>query len=1125
MDKGRLNEIFNDASEAIVIFDKQGGIIYFNATAHHLFQYTSNEAEGKSIFDLIEQEIHQELQDFLMSLSISKQVLEKKAFIIRQDEQLLPVSFLLSTIAHEKGDIYMMVIEALAAGEDALSLNYKLLADNVPDTVSLYNAQFHCLYVNPAVQQLYGYRQPEYIGIGGFLELIADEDKTRVHEEIERDAQQRTALSTYTYRAFRSNGDLTWIQNTVKRTFDTQGKLNRFIAYEKNSLHEPKSIPSVASDAALLLLDAHWNINYVSPATTSLLDVAMIQGRAFTDLLHPEDQHMLQHTHESVILNGISSSQYRVKIRQENTFIPIKLILDKFYNEKGERTHTTARLYPVHESEIADLQSTPQYLELIAKHVEEVVCFFQPDFTLKYISPSVRQLLGYSQDELQGRSIFNIIFPEDRSKVKYRFQQVLSAVGEAFRCRFMTKEGTRLELVLDFRMLEVSSNDKEALPFLMLLKPAPPVNSLSDPAELFAEVFNYLADAIALVALPSLTIQRVNTKFLEIFETSAREAEGKQVQDLFDKASNLQHLENALLNAKAFQQNIRCVNSLQKPFWANAAVSFFETKHQNFALLRISDISELKENEEKLQKARSEAEDTLKTREAFLSTMSHEIRTPLNAVLGMTHLMLQGTPREDQVKLLQTLKFSGDSLTALINDVLDYSKIEAGKLEFAREDFNLREFLKGIKLTYKNLAHNKGLLFRTLLEEDLPDILNGDVNRLGQILNNLLSNAIKFTEDGQVILSVYVDAEQENEYTLLFEVSDTGIGIPKDKQAIIFDPYQQASQRTFRYFGGTGLGLSIVKKLTDIFGGEIDLQSQEGRGTTFKVKIPFKKAEHGSSFASQSNQSFIHEFQPLEGLKVLYVEDVIPNQFLMEGLCDTWHIQLDTALNGLEALEKVKQNHYDLILMDIQMPEMDGFEAAREIRNLQDPHYSNIPILALSASVSDGTRMQIKENGMDDYITKPINPKDLHHKLSHFSKIVNANIVSSTASAEHEQEVLTNDVFLDAPDFSQLRALYINDLSDYVKILQQILKLTEESTVTMKQALQIGHKELFRSNGHKIMSYIKLMKLQQLEELVNNIKREFDKYSNSSGQYVRTLNQHFNHFISNLKREIEEHAS
>ncbi|WP_277487821.1 PAS domain-containing protein [Catalinimonas alkaloidigena] len=349
MDKGRLNEIFNDTSEAVVIFDKQGSIIYFNSTASRLFQYTSAEAEGKSIFDLIEQDIHQNLRNFLSHKpGFSSQTLEQKAFIIRQDEQLLPASFLLSSITHEKGDIYMMVIEALAASEDALSLNYKLLADNVPHIVSLYNAQLQCLYVNPAVRQLYGYRQAEYIGVGGFVALVADEDKARILQEIEQDTKERVALKTYTYCAYQSNGELVQVQNIVKRTFDTQGNLNRLIAYEKGAEYEPpisSPAPELSSQAALLLLDAQGKINYISPATTSLLDIDMYQGKNFIDMLHPSDQQRLRYAREETILNGIVSLQYQCRVKQDNSFVPMRVMLDKFYNAQGQQTHTTVRLY------------------------------------------------------------------------------------------------------------------------------------------------------------------------------------------------------------------------------------------------------------------------------------------------------------------------------------------------------------------------------------------------------------------------------------------------------------------------------------------------------------------------------------------------------------------------------------------------------------------------------------------------------------------------------------------------------------------------------------------------------------------------------------------------------------
>ncbi|WKN33247.1 PAS domain S-box protein [Porifericola rhodea] len=1126
MDKGKLNEIFNDATEAVVIFDQQGSVIFLNSAAANLFQYSSADAEGKSIFDLIEQDVHYEIRSYLHQRPTQPEqsFFEQKAFIIRQDEQILPVSFQLSTITHEKSNIYMMVIEALAAGEDALSLNYKLLADNIPDIVSLYNAQHQCLYVNLAVRQIYGYRQAEYIGIGGFFELIVDEDKARLQQEIAEDTRNRVALKTYTYRAYQSNGDLIQVQNVVKRTYDTQGELSRLIAYEKKLAQDRESVPPPAPETALFLLDAQWKVNYISSSAHKLLDTQGLEQQAFTDLLHPEDQPKILKAKEEAVLNGISSTQNLIRIKQGDTYLRVRAMLDRFYNDKGEQTHATVRLYPIQEFDIAPELPTPHYLHLIAKHVEEVVCFFQQDYTIKYISPSVFQLLGYSSQELEGKQLIDFVHTDDKLKAQIYFQNASKLKAETLRCSFVCKDGATIKLELDFRIIEEPIQSRDTLPLLLILKQPIHTSNNTEPSALFEEVFHYLADGIALIELPSQKLTKVNPKFLEVFQADTEDAISTDLSQLFDQCIDISPLVKALQDKKALQQNFKCVNLKKQSFWANVALSFFQAGGQTYALLRISDISDFKQNEEKLQEAWAEAEQTLKTREEFLSTMSHEIRTPLNAVLGMTHLMLQGTPREDQIKLLQTLKFSGDSLTALINDVLDYSKIEAGKLEFAKDDFNLREFLQGIKMTYKSLAQEKGLLFRTLVEDELPEVLNGDVNRLGQILNNLLSNAIKFTEDGQITLSICVDKETEEKIILLFEVVDTGIGIPDNKQAVIFDPYKQASERTSQYFGGTGLGLSIVKKLVDMFDGEIELLSEENKGSTFKVKIPFNKSELAISHPSQSDQSFIHKFQPLDGLKVLYVEDVIPNQFLMEGLCDTWHIQLDTALNGLEALDKVKQNHYDLILMDIQMPEMDGFEAAQEIRKLEDPHYSNIPILALSASVSDRTRLRIKENGMNDYIAKPIDPKDLHHKLSFFSSIKANSLVAPAAEmGEGENDVLTENILLDNPDFSQLKALYINDIPDYVKILEQILKLTESSNVSILNALKISNVEMFRVNNHKLMSYVRLMRLEHLEEVIDEIKAQFDSQNPSFDDLAPVIKLHLNNFIHNLKREIEDH--
>jgi len=1120
MDKGRLNEIFNDASEAVVVSDSQGVLLYFNTAAQELFQYNTSEFERINLLDLLAYGIHEELLAFLQNKQGGqKHIMEQEALIILKNRRQLRANLLLSTITHEKGNIHMMVVEPLTKQEDPLTSDYQLLAESLPDVVSFYDAQNRCLYVNPAVRHIYGYQTAEYRDKGGFLSLITQQDKDTLTRQLDEDTKSQIHVKTYSYHAYQHDGAVIQVEATIRRFFDAAGKVYRLIVFEKTVEAKPGP-KNIATPAPMLLLNGEWQLTYINQEASNILDAPETHV-PFSKLVHTDDISILEDEQEDIVYNGIVRTQRRLRLRSSEGFQLFRVIFDKFFDEGGNLTYTALRLYTVEEHESVPQEGGNQYLKLLAEHVDEVVCFFQQDFSFRYVSPTVNQILGYTQQELEGKSFFDLVHPEERTYVVEAFRENMTAPPHNLSCRFMTKSGAFVVLQLDFRVLESLPESQQILPFLALLKHVPHLQGMVEPAAIFSEVSDHLTDALAMVELPSMTISKVNQHLLSTFGTERTSLEGKTFLSLFEESDELVQLEKTLQRAEEpFQKDMLCAGQPQSAFWANVAVSFFLHRERQYALLRITDISERKAREEQLRQARQEAENILKSREEFLSTMSHEIRTPLNAILGMTHLMLQGQPREDQVKLLQTLKFSGDSLTALINDILDFSKIEAGKLEFAQDDFNLREFLHSIKLTYKNLAQDKGLIFRTLLEEELPEVVNGDVHRLGQILNNLLNNAIKFTEDGYIILSVYVESEEDDHYLLLFEVADTGIGVPEEKMAVIFDPYQQASQRTSRYFGGTGLGLSIVKKLVEQSEGYIQLESEEGRGTTFKIKLRFNKPDNNNSTLRDSDRSFIHEFQPLDGMKVLYVEDVIPNQFLMEGLCDTWHIQLDTALDGLEALEKVKDNHYDLILMDIHMPGMDGFEAAQEIRNLRDPHYSHVPILALSASVSDKTRKRILEQGMNDYIAKPINPRALHQKLRQYAK--SASTTTAEGSDTSWEAHITPEVKIDTPDFSQLQELYLSDREGYVTIIRQVLKLSEESASTIREALRLDKKEQFRSSGHKIMSYVRLLNLTHLQELLEDIKASFEEYSRSPQDTIQRLNAHFNSLAATLQKEIQQ---
>ena len=376
--------------------------------------------------------------------------------------------------------------------------------------------------------------------------------------------------------------------------------------------------------------------------------------------------------------------------------------------------------------------------------------------------------------------------------------------------------------------------------------------------------------------------------------------------------------------------------------------------------------------------ARKKAEEAAQSKQLFMSTMSHEIRTPLNEVIGITNLLLQGNPREDQMDYIKTLKFSGNHLLTLVNDVLDYNKMESGKIIFEQTQFNLSDFLDEILRSYSFRAKAKNLSFDIKKANDLPSQVIGDPIRLNQILSNLLSNALKFTLFGSIQVIVKELNRTNNQSKMEFTVTDTGIGIPKDKHSLIFDSFTQASSDTTRHFGGTGLGLAICKKLIELQGGTITIDSEPEKGSTFAFVISFGISEKGvQGPTSEVPESFIG----LEGKKVLVAEDNKVNFFVANKFLVGWGILVTHAENGQIALDILDKEDFDLILMDLHMPVMDGIEATRIIRKSDIPRIKDIPIVALTAAIMSESHDKIDDLKINDYVLKPFKPHDLFERI------------------------------------------------------------------------------------------------------------------------------------------------
>jgi signal transduction histidine kinase/CheY-like chemotaxis protein len=378
-----------------------------------------------------------------------------------------------------------------------------------------------------------------------------------------------------------------------------------------------------------------------------------------------------------------------------------------------------------------------------------------------------------------------------------------------------------------------------------------------------------------------------------------------------------------------------------------------------------------------LQATIAETKALAESRSVFLSTMSHELRTPLNAVIGMTNL-IKDTATEEQTENLDILEFSAVSLLTLVNDILDYNKSENDKIELENLPVQLPILLHKVCSGLQQKAAEKGIEVLLEVDDKLKDQwVIADPTRLTQIIYNLAGNAIKFTERGTVSVKAIAGQESDEQIMVSFSVTDTGIGISADRQQVIFEPFIQASADTTRHYGGTGLGLAIVKRLLKLFNSTIELESQPGKGSVFSFAIQFnvyKGKINPVSIYTAVNSS-------LESLSILIAEDNPVNALLLVKLLSKWNIKAIVTNNGREAVDKLLSNTFDVVLMDLHMPVMDGYQATLAIRSLNEPAKALVPIIALTASVSHNIHDKIKEAGMNDYLSKPFQPASLYEKL------------------------------------------------------------------------------------------------------------------------------------------------
>ncbi len=503
------------------------------------------------------------------------------------------------------------------------------------------------------------------------------------------------------------------------------------------------------------------------------------------------------------------------------------------------------------------------------------------------------------------------------------------------------------------------------------------------------------------------------------------------------------------------------------------------------------------------------AENAVKAKQQFLSNMSHEIRTPMNAIIGFTKVVLKTELSAKQKEYLNAIKMSGDALIVLINDILDLAKVDAGKMTFEKIPFKLKSSISSMLHLFETKIQEKNLKLVKEYDPNIPSIVIGDPVRLHQIILNLVSNAVKFTSKGKITVSVKLiqdDQNTDDDITIEFAVTDTGIGISKEKIETIFDNFQQATSGTSRIYGGTGLGLAIVKQLVETQGGTINVESKVDRGTTFSFRLNFQK----TNLEAELNTEILELDPEINNIKVLVVEDIALNQLLMKTLLDDFGFQRDIAENGKIAIEKLQNNTYDIILMDLQMPVMNGFETTEYIRKIMN---LKIPIVALTADVTTVDLAKCKLVGMNDYIPKPVDERLL------YSKIV---------SIVKKHSTLKSDDFKAENIEKSINLQYLNTLTKsnpklMMAMIEAYLQQTPPLIKAMRESLNEEDWPLLKSSVHKMIPSFSIMGINpKYEEMAKKVQESAIEHENPQeiSKLVLELDTVFTQSCKELEIEI-----
>ena len=812
------------------------------------------------------------------------------------------------------------------------------------------------------------------------------------------------------------------------------------------------------------------------------------------EILHPKDREIAEKDLEKLVeTNEIITGEYRT-IRADGEMIWSRTYMIPITNQAGQLVQINGLSYEITERKEREneLEKTRNMYKNVVNTQKEMICRFKPDTTLTFVNQAYCDSFALNKDKLLGRKFIELIPEGNHDFVKRQIKKVIAKKekvsyehhtklenGELAYTRWVdypifNDNGELIEIQsMGWDITEIKNKQEE----------------LEKSKDQLSSILNNTKDVIWSLSWPELELNFISAACEGLYGYSPEE-----FQENPELYQEITHPEDKDIIEDSFKdlQREGEVERIRRIIDKEGNVKWIKDKSrmiydESDEIIRIDgiaiDITEQKEMEEKLKKEKEKAEKANKAKSEFLANMSHEIRTPLNAVIGFSQILEEELDKSEHQEYLNSIKSASNSLLNLINDILDMSKIEADRTDIKFEHFKLNKLLGEMEDIFSNEARNKGLDF--LIDNNNQSVkIKLNQNKLRQILINLIGNAIKFTKEGYVKVIVKTAIKGKQQLDLELIVEDTGIGIDKKDQEKIFKAFTQQDGQSTREFEGTGLGLAITKKLTDLMDGKIDLESQKGAGTKFILTfndLEYKEIKESKN--KKENLNFSEEIE-FENAKILVVDDIKSNRDFLKLKLENKGLEVIEAKDGKEATELIKDESFDLVIMDLKMPVMDGYQALTEIRNKE----YQLPVIAFTASATKEEKEKVKEAGFDNFLAKPITNEDLFEavgKYLEYRKKADTNIKEAELDfSKVNQEIidkLEKEFLVESKEIGEV--IIIDEVEAFIDRLYQFGEENKlDFIITYANSLE---KELNSFNLDKIKDII-----LEFEDLLKRLKKE-----------------------------------